>query len=552
MSTVRVRLATVVVLSLLCIGLSCSGKPDASPSANGGTSVAGPSSTEGPDNSTTETADTAADVSTQNDPWRVPPDCPLTSDGYVDYMAPIYERSREGVTRDNNAAVLLWQAFGPTPVPEDKREEYFAGIGMDVPPIGGDYFVTLKDFARRPEVARRYGAQSDEQIKAMQKAVAAAPWTAEQFPLIHDWLAANRAALKLAVRASVRERSYVPQLLGESTAIMNNLLPGTSERIGVADSLVARGMLTLGSGDVEAAWLDVMACHRLTRLWGQDRSIVQTFVSIVVDGRPNTAVLYLATHANLTSDAARRFEADLSQLAALPAFADRIDEDGRYMCLDAIARMKRDGPGAMPSVYGEKVDDSFSTRLTGLAVNWDTVADVANQWHDRVVEIANMPTYAESKRAMAPIERELESLEGFQWQSEEMVNELLRGRFRQEVGQQMGELQARLFLSDTPLNLRAEIRQKTNFDFARLALALAAHKADHGDSPVSLADLVPDYLPEIPIDRFSGGPLNYRKQIGGYVLYSVGPNLQVDEGNGATNQGSGDDIVVRVPPGDQE
>ncbi len=61
----------------------------------------------------------------------------------------------------------------------------------------------------------------------------------------------------------------------------------------------------------------------------------------------------------------------------------------------------------------------------------------------------------------------------------------------------------------------------------RTLLALGAHKQEHGRLAQSLAELVPDYLAEIPIDPFDGEPLRYapsRK-----IVYSVGTDM-VDRG----------------------
>jgi len=46
--------------------------------------------------------------------------------------------------------------------------------------------------------------------------------------------------------------------------------------------------------------------------------------------------------------------------------------------------------------------------------------------------------------------------------------------------------------------------------------------------PERLEQLVPDYLPEIPVDRFTGEPLRYRGNESGYLAYSVGRNLEDD------------------------
>ncbi len=61
------------------------------------------------------------------------------------------------------------------------------------------------------------------------------------------------------------------------------------------------------------------------------------------------------------------------------------------------------------------------------------------------------------------------------------------------------------------------------------AIALELYRRRHGDWPASLEQLVPKYLPEIPMDRFTGKTLGYRLQ-DGPVVYAVGFDLQDDGG----------------------
>jgi hypothetical protein len=65
----------------------------------------------------------------------------------------------------------------------------------------------------------------------------------------------------------------------------------------------------------------------------------------------------------------------------------------------------------------------------------------------------------------------------------------------------------------------------------RLAVLLAAHRAEHDAYPEELADLVPGYLKEVPPDRFRDGPPVYKRKGDGYLLYSVGPNREDDGGS---------------------
>jgi len=57
---------------------------------------------------------------------------------------------------------------------------------------------------------------------------------------------------------------------------------------------------------------------------------------------------------------------------------------------------------------------------------------------------------------------------------------------------------------------------------ARAAVALARYKSDNGAYPSSLAELAPEYLPQIPIDPCDGTPLKYTPNGKGYTIYSSG------------------------------
>jgi hypothetical protein len=79
-----------------------------------------------------------------------------------------------------------------------------------------------------------------------------------------------------------------------------------------------------------------------------------------------------------------------------------------------------------------------------------------------------------------------------------------------------------------------------------IALAMEIGKAEHGRYPNKLQYLAPKYMPAVPLDRFSGRDLVYRREGSGYVLYSVGRNLRDDGGKTADDGAGFDDIVIRL------
>lgn len=77
-------------------------------------------------------------------------------------------------------------------------------------------------------------------------------------------------------------------------------------------------------------------------------------------------------------------------------------------------------------------------------------------------------------------------------------------------------------------NEKAALRQ-TAVDQARVACALERFRMARKDFPQALEELVPDFLPALPVDVAAGGPLRYRREGSGYVLYALGSDGR-DEG----------------------
>jgi hypothetical protein len=69
----------------------------------------------------------------------------------------------------------------------------------------------------------------------------------------------------------------------------------------------------------------------------------------------------------------------------------------------------------------------------------------------------------------------------------------------------------------------------------RLALAVERHRARTGQLPEALSALDVDTAEADYVDPFTGQPLLFRKDATGFVVYSVGPNLQ-DDGGKPTRQ----------------
>ena len=87
-------------------------------------------------------------------------------------------------------------------------------------------------------------------------------------------------------------------------------------------------------------------------------------------------------------------------------------------------------------------------------------------------------------------------------------------------------------------------------DAAMTLVAVERYRAVHGRSPESLDQLVPDFIPKVPIDPFDGQPLRYRLDPDRYVVYSVGEDRQ-DDGGDPDDEGRFDVVlsVATTPDG---
>ena len=91
----------------------------------------------------------------------------------------------------------------------------------------------------------------------------------------------------------------------------------------------------------------------------------------------------------------------------------------------------------------------------------------------------------------------------------------------------------------------ATARGSTGRDATDAAIGVELFRRRDGSLPETLDDLVPDFLPQVPVDPFDGKPLRYLVEPGRYVIYSVGRD-GVDDGGIDVENIIGPDIIFEV------
>ena len=81
-----------------------------------------------------------------------------------------------------------------------------------------------------------------------------------------------------------------------------------------------------------------------------------------------------------------------------------------------------------------------------------------------------------------------------------------------------------------------------------MALAAARYRAKTGKLPDKPEELVPAYLPAIPLDPYDGQPLKWKRDGEAVVLYSIGPDEKDDGGRKMDDSEKKGDLVFRYAP----
>ncbi len=456
---------------------------------------------------------------------------PLTKDGLVDYAAALNEFHSRGVTPQNNAVVLFYKVFGTKPGRVAKLDEFYRLLGMPRPKPGSgidvDLGAYLRDTLKIKNSSKRFNRVLDDFGRAMN-----APWKSGDLPEIAGWLKSNDNSLARLVEATKRPRYFLPIVFQDEKEreVFGWIgdLPGMSQMRSLARALNARAMLNLGEGRQEAAWRDLIACHRLGRLVGQSPLVIQRLTGIAVGGVARQADLVFLEHMQPSSKQVAGYLHDLDALAPLPELPELIDRSERYMFIDTTIIVANDSMEILAAL--EEPDDRIGRLLSGVtpdALDWNVALRAGNQVYDRGVEALKKPTNTSRTTALEKLGVELKPLS----QNEAARHFAAEKSKPKAMGRLVGHFLAAVFLRSLSTIQLAQDHFTQKHANLRIAFALTGNKADNGGYPKSLDKLAPKYLKQVPEDLFSGKPLKYRRTKARYVLRSVGRTGKARDAN---------------------
>jgi hypothetical protein len=330
----------------------------------------------------------------------------------------------------------------------------------------------------------------------------------------------RRAILDQITEAARRPRAqYDIRYADGPNAMMSHLYFHKS----MADTLRTRAAARVATGDTAGAADDIDTILRLAELTGEDPVLIGYLVRVHIQSIAFSA-FWDGTSQHAWSDAQlaafqRRFEGLKQRDSLVKAFRFERLFGKTFFELMRQGKLDPDNFGAMVS------DGKLNSFGWGLVPRAWLLQNQA--YHSSVMEqVVDALQRCDSERGIGA--------KGSIWETEQ-----IDGWFYDREGSRFNPY--RIFAHALLPGL-AEVHAKADRSLttSRLAITVAGlerHRLATGTYPKSLVDLVPKWVPAVPLDPMDGQPLRYRLNADGtFTLYSVGPNHTDDNGVFESNQ----------------
>lgn len=462
---------------------------------------------------------------------------PLDENGRVDLLAALNEYLKEGVTDENNAAREIFKVVGPGML-SDVPPETFEQLGIDWDEIDEPFLETLDEYVMRKQLG------VDDLSEYNQAMVG--PWSREACPNIAQWLDDQDEALDRLVVAIQHEKYYVPLVSPGEEGLINIQLDHVQMSRALARTLAARGYAHLHANEIEAAIDDFHSVHMLGRHLSHNATLIEKLVGIAIEGIAYAGDIQILESQQHMRHVYGYFEDQMAKLPATGPMHGSIDVAERLMGIDVVMRMAESNEINKEMFAMIGLPGGVAKLAQSIAMDWNEVLRQMNQKYDEMVEIAQLPREERIERS-AEFEQKLEaSAKAIATPVGviQLIASVGSGGNRAEeafVNVLMGLLAPAVNATQD-----ASHRSETYEELFSLVFALERYREKEGRYPEILDALIPEYLEEVPVDRFSGGALQFDSDGGSYLLYSIGQNGVDDGGRSYFDGVRTDDLRVRI------
>ena len=418
---------------------------------------------------------------------------PVDAEGAPDYLAALNERYGKGVKPEDNLFVGWVEMTGGADrfMPPEVADKMAKIAGAKT----GDRTVMLQEY--QPYLQQKKNLSREEvrgkylRFFVLQKT----PWTAEEDPMLAEYLKAMEEPLNRMVAISGRMRWWPPLISVDGRSMYHAEAPAVGQLYIGAMTLAARSTLRAKAGDFDGFLKDTTAVMRMGRVLMQAMSLGERQIALEIEMAGVQAIGAAVGSGKLT---AGQCAAITEMLAALPPVTnvdEAVDITDRYQQLDyaVIFTMGSEKVFTFPG-QGD-IDRS--------AVDWALVLKRVNQSIDKRLDVMRGPTEELIKKVEAYL--------GDDTRFQEDRHDAQPGELRRKNGESKAAYSERIaaWISQLPTEDEWQVtemwRREALMDgeMLRALLAAAEFRAKEGKWPELLRDLVPAYLKSIPKDMYS-------------------------------------------------
>lgn len=345
----------------------------------------------------------------------------------------------------------------------------------------------------------------------------------ERSPLLERWSKENQDFVDLLEAAAEAEFSQTP-----TPDAFDFTIPYISTVLRTGRFLAYFGALEARDGDWPSAWYWYNLGLQTGDAVSPGGALVNHLVTFAVHDVLLSAMRRSAVHTPPPEELSREI------ISALFELTDNMEPYAEAMRYERIF-----GLSALDLVYR---DPNWATLDVAAALTVhdesETASGILGRWGGRLLLWMGGSTPDRTRRHLDAVYSYLiASAEGREIADEKQkrFEDLVQPRVRNPafyLANPLGRfLVAMLFPAYDGANVRA-IHSRMNPEATATVLALQWYRSDHnGRYPETLEELIPDYLPRLPMDRYNpGAPLRYMADADTFRLYSIGPNKQDNGG----------------------
>ena len=483
---------------------------------------------------------------------------PLDEQGQVDYRRAMLERMRKKkVPSEENGAVLFWETVGLDSIEKEHREAFCQELGIelsnpsemlqmvDSPEVIQSLtaWVLEQQGHEASEAARR---ALDPEIKAAYLAQdliarwdATITWAMEPPAPLLEWDQRNSKQLDRIVEATLRPTWYElpPGFCSAPTGKVDEWLRPLGPYRSAAVSLAVRARIRIEQGDYAAAQADIVAIHRLTRLYPSDL-LIDRLIAMVLRRAAIKVELAFFERTEVPIPALRNSlrEFVLNYLPESKSREERMLWGERLFnlhYLQLLANSNNESVSMFTLLMDAPAKERFQRLLQddGEPLDWNLLLRLSNDAYD----------FAEKSAKELDLQEFDKAMDNYQNRFVKTLPHPLGKTAKLSPQQRARLLYYELYKqSGNPVSayVQMKTRQETLDRLQIVAMALAIQRNEEGEYPDSLDDLPfnrialkSEKLQRALRDTFTDSPLAYRKTKEGYLLYSFGPNGKDDGGS---------------------